>query len=388
MKGSVIRRGNRWSVVLDLGKEPKTDEDGNVVVDANGEIVYRRVRRWHSGFTRRKNAERARIELLSALQNGSYIEPSKATIAEFVSEWLEAKRSTVEPSTWESYRYALVGHVVPAVGIRKLQDLAPAELNALYGTVSQQLAAKTVRNLHGVVHKMLADAVRWGVVARNVADLSDPPKAERSEMRTWTASDVRRFLDATAEDRLAALWVTLATTGARRSEVLGVRWRHVDLEAQRLAIVDTVVKQNHRPVLRHGTKTAGSRRTIALDAGTVAALRSHHARQAEERLAAGEAWHDADLVFCREDGTVLHPDWVGRQFQKIARSIGLQPIGLHGMRHTWATLALTGGVPAKIVSERLGHSSSGITLDKYSHTLPTMQQDAADTVANMIGGSA
>ena len=214
-----------------------------------------------------------------------------------------------------------------------------------------------------------------------------PTKAARPEIKTWTAAQVRTFLATTDEDRLIAMWIVLASTGMRRSEALCLRWPNVDLNARRLAVVDTVVSVDNRATLRLGeTKTGGSRRTVALDSTTVAAVRAHRARQLEERLKAGSAWLDHDLVFCREDGSVLPPDWVTRKFQRAARSVGLEPIGLHGLRHTWATLALGANVPAKVASERLGHANVAITLDRYGHVLPNMQEDAAEAVGEILFG--
>jgi len=374
MKGTLVKRHSKWSVVIDMGRE----EDG------------KRIRKWHSGYDTKREAEEARIEILSRLQRGIYTEPTKMTVAEFMRhQWLPAKKPTVEATTFATYRSDVETKLIPAFGTRKLQQLTPAEINTLYAELAERgLAAKTIRNVHAVLHRALGDAARWGLVSRNVADLADPPKAVRPEIKTWTAPEVRSFLAATAEDRLSAMWVVMASTGMRRSEVLGLRWPSVDLEARRLAVVDTVVNVNSQATLRlRETKTAGSRRTVALDAATTAALRSHRAQQVAERLGAGTAWrNDDDLVFCREDGTLLPPNWVTRTFQRTAKAQGLEPIGPHGLRHTWATLALQAGVPAKVVSERLGHSNVGITLDRYSHVLPTMQEDAAEAVGQILFG--
>ncbi len=372
MKGTIIKRGKKWTIVIDDGR----DETG------------KRIRRWHSGFETKRDAEEERIEILGRLQRGTYVQPAKVTVGVFLREqWLPAKELTVEATTFAAYRSDVETKIIPAFGTRNLQALTPTEINCLYGELALRLAPKTIRNVHGVLHRALADAARWGLVTRNVADLADPPKASRPEIMTWTADGVRTFLDATSGDRLAAMWVVLASTGMRRSELLGLRWPFVDLEARRLAVIDTVVNVNNRAMLRIGeTKTASSRRTVALDASTVTVLREHRTRQLEERLRAGTAWRDLDLVFSREDGTMLSPDWVTRRFQRTAEKLGLEPIGPHGLRHTWATLALAAGVPAKVVSERLGHSNVGITLDRYSHVLPTMQEDAAEAVGHILFG--
>jgi integrase len=246
MRGTVIKRGKKWSVVIDVGR----DETG------------KRVRRWHSGYPTKREAEEARIEILSRLQRGNYTEPSKATIAEFLrSQWLPAKRPTLEATTFGAYRSDVETKIIPAFGTRRLQQLTPSEINGFYADLADRgLAAKTIRNTHGVLHRALADAARWGLTGRNVADLVDPPKAVRPEIKTWTADEVRTYLAATSEDRLAAMWVVMAGTGMRRSEVLGLRWPSVDLEVGRLAVVDTVVNVNNRATLRPIERRSGFRR--------------------------------------------------------------------------------------------------------------------------------
>ena len=175
----------------------------------------------------------------------------------------------------------------------------------------------------------------------------------------------------------------------RRSELLGLPWRAVDLEARpgRLAVVQTVVVVDKRPVVVAEAKTATSRRQLALDPFTVAALKAHHVRQLEERLAWGPAWTETGLVFTREDGQVLHPEHVTKRFARLVRDAGLPTITLHGVRHSYATAALAAGEPLKVVSERLGHASTSITANLYQHVLPSMDERTANAVANLILGN-
>jgi integrase len=175
-------------------------------------------------------------------------------------------------------------------------------------------------------------------------------------------------------------------TGMRRSEVLGVRWQNVNLEAGTVAVVDTLVPVKNKPVLRLGeTKSRRSRRMIAVDASTVTALREHKARQNAERLHAGEAWDDLDLVFCDELGGMLNPATFTRTTKRLAVEAGVPPLTPHAAaRHTWATLALSSGVHPKVVQERLGHSSISVTMDRYSHVTEGMDRDAAETVAALF----
>jgi integrase len=210
-------------------------------------------------------------------------------------------------------------------------------------------------------------------------------------MSTWKAEELARFLTGIEDDRLAGAWWLLATTGMRRGEVLGLRWQDVDLDAGHLSIsrtlITTDVQRVGEPGMAWGTpKTGKGRRKVALDPGTVTALRKHRTRQLEERLAGGSAYEDGDLVCCLEDGRPLHPKTFSYYFGRHVRRLGLPKIRLHDLRHTHATLALKAGVHPRVVQERLGHANVSITLDTYSHVDLDMQAIAAARVAALVTG--
>ncbi len=199
------------------------------------------------------------------------------------------------------------------------------------------------------------------------------------------AATLRRFLAASraADDRLHALWVLLATTGMRRGEAVGLRWSDVDLDSRRVRIVQTITSTGG--VAQVGEpKTSRGRRSIALDAGTVAVLREHRRRMLEERLLVGADFDDRGLVFHRPDGSCLRPEGVSNAFLSRVRRYGLPRFTLHGLRHTWATLALERGIHPRVVQERLGHSTIAITLGIYSHVAPTLHDEAAELVASLV----
>jgi integrase len=202
-------------------------------------------------------------------------------------------------------------------------------------------------------------------------------------MKTWTADELAQFLDFVSDDQLYAAWVVAATAGLRRGEVLGLRWIDIDLNASRLSVQQTLVSVAYETRFSV-PKTARSRRSVSLDATTVAALRAHRKRQLEERMSWGQAYRDSGLVVTREDGTLVHPDRFTQMFDKHVKDAGLPRIRLHDLRHTHATLALGAGVHPKVVSERLGHATVAFTLDVYSHAVPALQEEAADRIAALI----
>jgi integrase len=381
MRGGTRKRGTTWTWYINL-VDPATD---------------RRRQLTKGGFRTKRQAQAALNEAMAALRTDTFVEPSRLTLGAFLTEqWLPTVRATVRPNTWATYRIYAEAHVLPALGNVPLQALTAGHLNRLYIDLARHgrrdgrggLKPKSVRHVHVLLHKALSDAVRWGHVIRNIADAADPPRVPRQARGVWSAEELRTFLASTREDRLAAMWLLFATTGMRRSELLGLPWRAVDLEAPpaRLAVVQAVVVVDKQPVVVAEAKTASSHRQLALDPFTAAALRAHRVRQLEERLAWGPAWVDTGLVFTREDGQVLHPEHVTKRFARLVRDASLPPITLHGVRHSYATTALAAGEPLKVVSERLGHASTSITANLYQHVLPSMDERTANAVATLILG--
>jgi integrase len=277
--------------------------------------------------------------------------------------------------------------VVPALGHVRLQQLTAEHLDRFYADRLQAgLASKTVRNLHTMLRKALKDAVRKNLVVRNVADAADPPSSRspgQVEMKTWTGDQVRSFLHEMRDHRWGAAFFLAATTGMRRGEVLGVRWADVELGAQRLTVNQTILNVAYE-VTVGSPKTARSRRTIALDPETSRVLAAHKLRQAAERRALGDAYVDRGLVFAQENGDPVHPDLFSQTFRRSVRRLGLPVIRLHDLRHTHATMGLEAGIPVKIISTRLGHATTAFTQDIYMHSVPALEESAAEQIADLI----
>jgi integrase len=251
------------------------------------------------------------------------------------------------------------------------------------GKGGRSLSPKTVRYVHTTLRCALRDAVADGIVVRNVAAQARPPRARRIEMHTWTAAEVGTFLASVREDRLYVAWLLLATLGIRRGELLGLRWGDVDLTTGRIAIRQTLVMVDGKPAVAE-PKTAKGRRSLMLAPEVLETLRTHRARQAAERLSWGADYTDSGLVITTEDGRPMHPETLSGLFVRQARRAGLPPIRLHDLRHSVASILLARGVHPKVVSELLGHATIALTLDTYSHVIPSLQQEAAGVVAAAV----
>lgn len=304
--------------------------------------------------------------------------------------WLDTVKPTVRPRTHKRYAELMTLHAIPLLGKTSLAKLSAQQVQALYAAkLAAGLSPTTVRHLATVLHGALAQAERLGLVARNPVALVDPPRNAETEMRVLAPEQVQALLRAVQGDRLEALYVVAVSTGLRQGELLALRWRDVDLAGGALSVRATLQRTKNQGYVLCAPKTKQSQRRIILGAVATTALRAHRARQAEERLAMGEAWDSSlDLVFPNTlgkpmDGTnLLH-----YHFYPLLKRSGLPRIRFHDLRHTAATLLLGRGVNPKIVSEMLGHASISITLDVYSHVLPAMQAQAAAAMDDALGAA-
>jgi len=383
MRGHIARKGNRYYAVIYEGTDP---------------VTGRARHRWHAGGRTRKEAERMLADLVKRHHDGDYRAPERITFGDYLEErWLPAKKTQLRTSTFDSYRRNIANHVIPALGPIPLQRLTPEDLDQFYALLLADgkrngsgggLSIKTVRYIHTMIRKALADAHRKGSVLRNVADLADPPKlsaAPKREMCVWTAEELRTFLTQIEGHRLHPAFFLAANTGMRRGEVLGLQWNDVDLDTQRLSVHRSLVNVAYELTISD-VKTANGRRTIDLDDRTVAVLRAWRKRQIEERLLAGERPDDTSLVFAHPDGSPIHPDYFSQCFDRHLAKSSLPRIRLHDLRHTHATILLKAGVHVKVVSERLGHANVAFTMTVYQHVIPGMQADAAAAFSSAVFG--
>jgi integrase len=406
MRGHVKKRGT-WQFVVDLGAQPLQrcpacrkrywgDHSRlRSCPKCHGSLEDRIERRqeFHTGYATKKEAEQELAKVLAAIATGVHIEPCKMLLADFLrDEWLPAIRPTIRPTTFSSYGTHVERHIIPKLGSYQLQQITGVQINLLYARLlcepdehGHLLSPSTVRRVHATLHRAFRDAVRWSKIPRNPVDAADPPRAVGfdREMKVWSATELRAFLAKERDGDFYPLWLTLGTTGMRRGEALGLTWDDLDLETGRLSIKKTRIMNGYGTLLST-PKTKKGRRLLALDPATTAALKQLRAKQKRQCLSRGVSWNDTQPVFADEEGQPFHPERVSKLFAKGAKKAGLPIIRLHDLRHTYATLALVSGIHPKVVSERLGHANIGITLDCYSHCLPTLSEEAAAKVAALV----
>jgi integrase len=309
-----------------------------------------------------------------------------------VDHWLPVVETRVKRTTLQAYRTCVNYHIVPALGGVQLGQLTSQMIIGLYQQLLAQGHVKTgaglspasVLNVHAVIRKALADAVDAGLVARNPADKAKPPRPQTQggELRYWTPGELRRFLVLCEGHRLEAAFHLLAMTGARRGEIAGLRWVDVDLDGARITIRQALLSVGREVYVSSPKSYRG--RTVDLDRDTVEQLRAHRDRQLREKAAFYGDWEDSGYVFTKRDGSPLHPRTLSQAFVWLVGNSELPRIRLHDLRHTHASIAVKAGVPIGVVSERLGHAAPEFTLHRYSHVMPGMQREAADTIARAV----
>jgi integrase len=349
----------------------------------------RRDRRHVSAVTRGEVVSKVRD--LEAKRDAGSVRASgrPMTVEEWLTYWVDTIAPTrVRPRTLQSYQSIIRLHLIPRMGQRRLDQLMPEHLEALYADViASGRSPATVLRIHRLLHRALKVAMQRERVARNVATLVEPPKQVRPETPLpLDVEECRRVLEAVEGRRNAARWTVALALGLRQSEALGLQWRDIDFDAGRLSVRRGLHRVAGKGIVFEEPKTARSRRTLALPRPLTEALRNHRETQDLERLVAGSDWQEWDLVFAQPNGRPLdkHSDY--EAWGQLLKAAGVRHIRLHDGRHTAATLLLTAGVHPRVVMELLGHSQMRTTTDIYSHVMPALAQEAADRMGATLWG--
>jgi integrase len=371
MRGHICRRSkNSWAVIVYLGRDAATGKERH---------------KWFTHPTKQE-AEAHLAQLLTQLHGGGTLPHTKATVAEFLQQWLQDYATgAVGPVTLATYRDMIRVHISPALGGIPLAKLSPQAVQGYLSRELEGLSPTTVRHHAMILHAALRHAVRWGLLARNPCDMVDPPRRVHAEMRVLDEEQVRLFLaEARRSSPHYALYLAAILTGMRQGELMGVRWRDVDLVLGVAAIQQTFYQMGRQQLFKE-PKTPKARRNVALPKALIEELRRVRERQAEYRTLFGPEYQDHDLIFCQPNGKPLRANnIVRRDFRRVLKRASLPQIRFHDLRHCHATLLLRQGVHPKVVQERLGHSTPAFTLQVYSHVLPGLQAEAAEALGQHL----
>ncbi len=316
-------------------------------------------------------------EALHNLRRGMLATGPNVTVQEYIEQWLEEiHKPTVKLSTHKNYRELLVNYIIPGLGRIKLQALTPQQVQAFYSKkLSDGLSPKTINNIHGLLHKALSNAVKWNILPRNVCDAVTPPRILRKEKTVLTIEQAYTLLRQIKNHRMEALFTLAMVTGMRCGELLALRWQDIDLANCSLQVKRTVNYMKGYGHVESEPKTVKSRRQIRLPLFVVEVLLRHRTCQEEQRRESADAWIVRDLVFTTGFGYYMALTTLRRAFNSVLKQAGLPHMRFHDLRHSAATILLSRGTHPKVVQEILGHSQIAMTLDVYSHVLPSMQED-------------
>ena len=351
-EGSIYQRQDgRWCTSIDLGY-------------VNG----KRKRKVIYGKTRKEVAEALKV-ILRDRQLGLPVAVERQTVEQYLTRWLaDVAAPKVRPSTMQVYEET-VRRIVPHIGRVPLTKLTPQDVQRMLQAIAAAgAAASSVARARAVLRNALGQAVRWGLVPRNVAALTDAPNDERKRPKVLTPQEARRLLDAVRGERFEALYHIALTLGLRQGELLGLRWHDVDLAAGTIRIEQTV-KMVRGKLIIQAPKTHRSRRTLPLPPTLIDQLHQHRMRQRVEQAQAGDRWQDHDLVFASMVGTPTSPRNLLRSFWRILERAELPHMRFHDLRHACATLLAAQGVPPRVAMEILGHAHISTTMNIYTHVL-------------------
>jgi integrase len=342
---------------------------------------------------KRRDAESLETKKKRELDLGIFIEHSQLTVDEYLDKWLDiSAKSHLKARTFEDYIEYLKRYIRPTIGKKHLSKIKPLDIQAIYTQMlARGLSPRTVRYAHAILSSALKQAVKWQMIHTNPALMVDLPQIHRKEMRVLSPEDCSIFLATAREDRWFVIFSLAISTGMRPEEYLGLQWKDLDLNAGTVTIQRALVwKRKGGGWSLEEPKTSKSRRTIPLPSSVVRDLVLHRKHQLEERLKLGLTYSNKDFVFPTEIGTpILTSNLTRRHFKPILRKAGLsETIRLYDLRHTCATLLLLAQTSPKVVAERLGHSTVVLTLDTYSHVLPSMQKDASEELERILFASA
>ncbi len=360
MRGYIRKKGESWQIQVYAGTGP----DGK----------YRR--HFETIHGRKSDAQKRLNELLVSLEKGVYTPPGRLTVAEHLHNWLEGYvKTNCSQRTLDGYQSIIETHLVPALGQFQLKHLHPQAIQSYYGKACERLSPRTVHHHHRVLSQSLKFAVRQGYLGRNPAELVDAPSPRKKAMRTLIPGEVEVLFENAQDNYYYPVVYTAVSTGLRQAELLGLRWRDIDLDMLSISVSQVLYKRRGICQFKE-PKTSHSRRRVAMTPKLALFLREYKAERERLYNELGKQFTLNDLVFASVEGKPIDPCVLTHAFTRMARQAGLEGVRFHDLRHTFASLMLLRGAKPKVISEALGHSSVAFTMDVYSHIIEGMQSDA------------
>lgn len=361
VKGKRVKDPNTWRIQVVIGKGP----DGK----------YQR--RFETVKGCKGDAQRRLRELLNSLDKGICTPAGRLTVAEHLRNWLSGYvKANCSQRTFDGYESIIKNHLIPALGHIQLKQLQPQGIQSYYGQACERLSARTVHHQHRILSESLKYAVRQGYLGRNPCELVDAPSPRKKAMRTLTPDEAEVLLKMAQDSQYYPVIYTAISSGLRQAELLGLRWRDIDADIMRSISVSQVLYKRRGVYIFKEPKTDHSRRLVSMTPKLATFLRQYKQDRKALWRELGKELSLDDLVFANIDDKPLDPSMLSHNFGKIAKKAGLQGVRFHDLRHTFASLMLLRRVPAKVISEALGHASVAFTMDTYSHIMAGMQSDA------------
>lgn len=365
-------KSGKYEVTVYAGKDPAT-----------GEYIRKTQR-----FAKKEEAKLWVSGMIIKKSKGIPTNPKEYTVKDYLLQWLsDYVEVNLSPTTYDDYRTTITGHIIPALGALKLEELQPQHIQTYQSDKLKNgrkdgkggLSKRTVQKHHRILSKALKQATLLHLIPSNPCQPVPAPSLDKKEVDALTTEQLTKLLQLTENTDIHAIIMTAVYTGMRRSEILGLSWDNVNLKRKKIYVKQTLVsKTGEGAIIKTYTKNNSSRRTIDISDTLINVLKKVQWRQKKLKKYYKKQAKEDNLVFCHEDGSKLSPDNPGRNLNRIVEATELEWVTLHKLRHTHATLMIENGVDIKIVTERLGHSTTTTTHDIYVHATETMQKEAVD----------
>lgn len=372
MKGSIQKRGNTWTYIVDVGRDPQTGK---------------RQQKTKGGFPRLKDAQLALRKLLNEIDENKYIAPSKENLADYLEYWFAHYKKRIKITTVSSRKYLMDKHLIREnpFSNKELSKVTTSDIDSFYDLkLDEGYSASTIRKMHQLLNQAFSQAVKWKKVANNPVIDADPPPVKKEEMKVWSFNEIDLFLEHCKEERHHITFLLAIYTGMRRGEILGLKWSHIDFKNKTIQVERSLAHVAREGYVLSPPKSEKSYRYVPIPDMLLDELRSHKNRQEKWKERLGPSYLDQDLVICTETGTFQDPRNVLRVMAGIIKKAKVSSIRFHDIRHTHASILLSEGVDIVRVSARLGHSNPKITLETYAHLMVNVDNETADIFYNAL----